>query len=222
MQKVRDHTSPAGVVPEPTTKEIHRGQRGISGLDSILVFLIPVAVVAVMAYVLISAGFFFAETSNETVNTGISGKTAVMEIGGTVVAIDVPGDNGVDIIEFNLQSILSLEAPIDLHVTTDTDGDGILSDEANKSHTTVMSYSQGDTVVADIAWTKNGLGKNDGDDLLEAGEQFTIAVDLTALPANNPLGTFDTFTIEIKPAVGSTLVLTRTMPSVLSAVMTFR
>ncbi len=65
------------------------------------------------------------------------------------------------------------------------------------------------------------MGKNDGDDLLEAGEKFHIAVNLAALPSNNQLGTYDTFTIQIVPLVGSPLSFQKTLPPVTSAVMTF-
>jgi len=205
---------------KPILRTIRREQPGITGLETAIILIAFVVVASVFAYTVLSAGIFSSEKSKEAIGSGLSGTTSAMELSGTVVGQDTDGDGDVDTIEFNLKSVLGQDSAIDLSVTTDTDGDGVLSDETTKIHTTVISYFDRDTVIADVAWTKSGLGKNDGDNLLEAGEKFHIIVDLRGLPTDNQLGSYDTFTIEIKPSSGAVVIFQKTIPQVPSAVMT--
>lgn len=199
----------------------HHGQRGITGLDSAIIVTTAILVASLLAAIVIGAGIFFSKKAGEVVGTGISGMTSVIELSGTVIARDADGDSNVDTIEFDLESVLGAESGIDLSVTTDTNGDGILSNEETKLHTMVISYLDKGTILEDIACTKSSLGKNDRDDLLEAGEKFHIAVNLAALPKNNQLGSFDTFAIQIIPLADSPLSFQKTLPPVMSSVMTF-
>ena len=51
----------------------------------------------------------------------------------------------------------------------------------------------------------------------EAGEMFEITVDMTT--AGESIGIYKTFQIEVKPPVGSALIIERTAPAALDAVM---
>ncbi len=197
-----------------------KGQRGITGLETAIILIAFVVVASVFAYTVLSAGIFSSEKGREAIGSGIGTTTSAMSITGKIIAKDTDGDKDVDLIVFTIASVLGQESNIDLAVTTDTNGDGLLSDEANKVHTTVISYFDRDYTIADITWTKQGLGKNDGDDILEAGEKFQITVDLRALPTSNPLVAYDSFTIELKPPAGAPIVFSKTIPAVTSAVMT--
>ncbi len=197
-----------------------KGQRGITGLETAIILIAFVVVASVFAYTVLSAGIFSSEKGREAIGSGIGTTTSAMSITGKIIAKDTDGDKDVDEIVFTIASVLGQESNIDLAVTTDTNGDGLLSDEANKVHTTVISYFDRDYTIADITWTKQGLGKNDGDDILEAGEKFQITVDLTALPTTNQLVAYDSFTIELKPPAGAPIVFSKTIPAVTSAVMT--
>ena len=197
-----------------------KGQLGITGLETAIILIAFVVVASVFAYTVLSAGIFSSEKGREAIGSGIGTTTSAMSITGKIIAKDTDGDKDVDEIVFTIASVLGQESNIDLAVTTDTDADGLLSDEPNKVHTTVISYFDRDYTIADITWTKQGLGKNDGDDILEAGEKFQITVDLTALPTTNQLVAYDSFTIELKPPAGAPIVFSKTIPAVTSAVMT--
>ena len=73
-------------------------------------------------------------------------------------------------------------------------------------------------MVSDIYWTKDFIGDNDSDDLLEIGEKSKLTVELKALANDKPLVKDLTFTVELKPAEGSVLVIQRTMPSQIDTV----
>ena len=202
------------------TRIIAKGQRGITGLETAIILIAFVVVASVFSYTILSAGIFSSEKAREGIDSGLSNSSSAMSIVGKVIATDTDQNGTVDQVIFSLASVLGQEANIDLSVTTDTDSDGVLDDETTKVHTTVISYFDRDNTIADVAWTKIGLGRNDGDDILEAGEKFQITVDLGGLPTSNPVQSYDTFTIEVKPAAGGPVIFSKTIPPLTSRVMT--
>jgi len=65
------------------------------------------------------------------------------------------------------------------------------------NNVTVISYSDRNTYEPNINWTVSFVGQNDGDYLLEMGEQAQIAVALGFL--SNPPGANDEFSLQVKP-----------------------
>ena len=79
----------------------------------------------------------------------------------------------------------------------------------------VVSYMDEDQRFADVYWTQTELGYGDGDDLLEAGEQMEITVDLTAVDGGGtPLVKDTEFTLELKSSEGGSLIITRLAPHI--------
>ncbi len=192
-----------------------RDQRGITGLETAIILIAFVVVASVFAYTVLSAGVFSADKGKEAIHAGLDQARSSMELVGPVVSKDTNDDDDVDQIVFIVANSLDGEA-INLTVTTDSDADGLLSDEANKVHTTIISYIDLSQEVADLAWTKIAVGKGDGDDLLEPGEKFEITVNVANLVTR--LSDSDTFTLEIKPARGASVVIERTTPAVIDKV----
>jgi archaellin len=69
----------------------------------------------------------------------------------------------------------------------------------------------------DLAWTASQLGKGNGDDMLDPGETFEMRIVLTGV--GEAVGTYQTIDIEIKPPVGSVLIVERTTPAALADYM---
>ncbi len=113
---------------------------------------------------------------------------------------------------------------VDFITTTDSDADGILSDESTKTHKVIVYYMDNFQQVTDVSWTQTFIGKNDSDNILETSEKLQMTVDLTYI--NNNAGQFPSkkvgpnhqFTVEVKPPNGATLSLERTMPAKINAV----
>ena len=122
-------------------------------------------------------------------------------------------------IEFVVTNGVGGEA-VDLVAPSDSDADGI--SDTDGRNTLVLTYTDKNQVVSDIYWTKTFVGEDDGDDLLEVGEKGKLTVTLTALANDKALVKDLTFSIELKPAEGSVLVLQRTMPSQIDAVMNLK
>ncbi len=195
---------------------INKDQKGITGLETAIILIAFVVVASVFAYTVLSAGLFSSEKGKEAIHSGLQQARGSMELVGGVVGKDTDSDNDFDQIVFTVANALDGE-PIDLSTTTDTDADGVLSDEASKSHNMIISYLDKSQRVDDITWSTTQMGKGDSDVRLEPGEKFQITVTLTAL--SPVLDAYDTFTLEVKPAEGSTLIIERTVPGNVDDVM---
>ncbi len=153
-----------------------RDQRGITGIETAIILIAFVVVASVFAYTVLSAGIFSSEKGKEAIYAGIEQARSSMEFVGSVVAKDTDNDDDIDEIVFIVANTLDGE-PINLTATVDSDGDGLLSDESPKIHTTVMAYIDSVQEVLDLAWTKIAIGKDDGDDLLEGQRDRHVVED---------------------------------------------
>jgi flagellin FlaB len=194
-------------------------QKGITGLETAIILIAFVVVASVFAYTILSAGIYSSEKGKEAIHSGLATARASMQLSGPVLAKDTDSDNDVD----QMLIVISNSpkgSPMNLASTTDADADGLLSDEAVKLHSLVITFIDQSQMVTDIAWTATEVGKGDGDTLMETSERFELLVDLSAIsPA---VDENDTFVLEIKPGKGSAITLERTMPGRIDDVMNLR
>ena len=185
-------------------KRGHRDQRGITGLETAIILIAFVTVAAVFGYAVLSAGIFSAEKGKETVYLGLQEAKSTMELKGSIIASGntTATPKYVESIKFTVGNAVAGE-PIDLTIPPN-----------NK---TVLAYIDANTYENNMEWTCSFVGENDLDSLLEVGEKAEITVDVstltTKLKANNK------FTIEFKPAAGSTVVFERTIPANVDAII---
>jgi len=182
-------------------RKIQRDERGITGLETAIILIAFVVVASVFAYTVLSAGIFSSQKGQEAVYTGLQQARSTVELKGDIVA--KANATAITEIIFSVSNALDGEA-IDL---TDTTGNNV----------TVISYSSENTRTEELDWTSQVQGWGDGDNLLEAGEMFEITVDMTG--AGEAVGTYHTFQLEVKPPVGSALIIERTTPAALDSVM---
>ena len=107
--------------------------------------------------------------------------------------------------------------PIDLKEPGDSDANGL--SDSDSTHSLILTYSDKNQVVRDVYWTQTFVGQNDSDDLLEAGEKVELNVRLTGLSNSFPVLGDTRFDLEIRPESGGTVVIERTMPDIIDAVM---
>ena len=198
-------------------RKIRHNQVGITGLETAIILIAFVVVASVFAYTVLSAGIFSSEKGKEAIHAGLDTARSSMSLVGSVIAKDTDDDNDVNQIIFTLANALAGKG-IDFTETSDLDNDGLLNDEGTILHTTIITYFDKIQRIEDIAWTKVQVGKGDGDNILEPNEKFTITVELTTA-LTTPLDEYDTFTLEIKPAIGAALILERTIPPVVDAIL---
>jgi len=73
-------------------RKLHRGQRGMTGLETAIILIAFVTVASVLAYSVLSAGIFSAERGKATVYSGLESVQATMEVQGSVLGLS---DDGV-------------------------------------------------------------------------------------------------------------------------------
>jgi len=193
-----------------------RDERGITGLETAIILIAFVVVASVFAYTVLSAGIFSSQKGQEAVYAGLSEARATMEIKGSMFAYgnDTSGNGTgnvtVTAVSFTLTNAMKGQA-IDL--TPNLGG--------NES-VTIISYTDKNQHVSNMLWDVKFIGKNNGDNLLEQDEQAVVTVNLSVGGAGHLTtspGTYDTFTIEVKPVTGASLVLNRTFPARIDPVM---
>jgi archaeal flagellin FlaB len=192
-----------------------RDERGITGLETAIILIAFVVVASVFAYTVLSAGIFSSQKGQEAVYSGLAETRATMEVKGSMFAYgnDSSGNMTVGNASFTLTNAMKGQA-IDL-----SPNDPV----GNNTHVTIISYTDNDQHISDLPWTIKFIGKNNSDTLLEQDEQAVITVNLETV-ANGGLltvspGTYDTFTIEVKPVTGASLILNRTFPARIDPVM---
>jgi flagellin FlaB len=83
----------------------HRGQKGITGLETAIILIAFVTVAAVLAYSVLSAGIFSSERGKEAVYQGLETAQATMKVTSNVYA-NSSDDIKVSNISFQLSSVL--------------------------------------------------------------------------------------------------------------------
>jgi len=191
---------------------LHKDNRGMTGLETAIILIAFVTVAAVFGYAVLSAGLFSAERGKETIYSGLEQAKSNLELAGSVVATS--SDNTtVETIMITVRNAIA-GTPIDL---TPCDG---TSSATNKC---VISLSTKADYLNNIEWTVDPIGAADTDNLLETGEQFQITIDTTdlgdSLSLTDTLSANEVFNIQIKPNLGSTITVQRTLPAQIDPVM---
>ena len=191
---------------------LHKDNRGMTGLETAIILIAFVTVAAVFGYAVLSAGLFSAERGKETIYSGLEQAKSNLELAGSGVATS--SDNTtVGTVLVTVRNAIA-GTPIDL---TPCDG---TSSATNKC---VISLSTKADYLNNIKWTVDPIGASDSDNLLETGEQFQITItttDLgTGLSLSDTLSANEQFNIQIKPNIGSTITVQRTLPAQIDPVM---
>jgi flagellin FlaB len=190
---------------------LHREEKGMTGLETAIILIAFVTVAAVFGYAVLSAGLFSAERGKETIYAGLEQAKSNMDISGSVIAT---ADNStLSEIKVTVKNAIAGN-PIDM---TPCDGTSAATNKTVISLTTATDY------LNNIKWSKVSIGASDDDNLLEVGEQFEVTIDLSDLgddlSLTEDLEANDNFSLQIKPSMGSTITVMRTLPAELDPVM---
>ncbi len=182
----------------------HKDERAFTGLESAIVLTAFVVVAAVFSYVVLGAGFTTSDTAKATIDEGIKQTTSSVELAGDVIAEENDTVSGeVDQIIVTLQ-LTAGQSEVDM-------ADDML----------VVSYWDSSIYDNELAWTKEFIGDNDEDSVLEQHEkvQLTITTPESSLLMDNTTSTNAKFRLEIKPNVGAILPISRVTPAEIDPVM---
>lgn len=174
------------------TRHDRRGERGITGIETAIIFISFVVVATVFAATALSTGLFSSERGRDTVLAGLSKSRGSLYISGSVI----------------VTSDLTQVTSVDLTVALAAGGESVDLDPASGTVFTAITSA---ARVADVTYTTADV-VGDGDLLLEPGELLAVTLNIAAHPSL-VLTANTTFSIEAKPPSGSLVVVQRTLPA---------
>ena len=181
-------------------KQLKSDDSGFTGLEAAIVLIAFVVVAAVFSYVVLGAGFFTTQKSQETVYKGVEQASTNIQMIGNVYGLAATPASGINEIRFSIG--LAPGAPsIDL-----TKMKIVFSTPS----TTPVTYAQGAAASVTVFSTKlNGAGSSVSS--MDQNQQIEIDFLVANVPANTKM------TIEMRPSVGASLPFTKTAPATVTA-----
>jgi flagellin FlaB len=179
-----------------------RKEDAFTGLEAAIVLIAFVVVAAEFSYIVLGAGFFTTQKSQEVVHSGVTQAASNIIVKGEVYGISNTTGT-IHKLRFDVGLAAGGE-PIDMARST-----VVLSTKENVSR---ISYTHTAT-DSQAPGTWSILQKSQGateDTLLQPDESFTIIV---MVPESIPLNNRSSFNLEIKPETGSSLGIQRNVPA---------
>lgn len=226
-------------------------QLGVTGLEAAIILIAFVVVASVFAFTMLETGLFAAGQAGQTALAGVERARGNVVPRGSVFAtrgnVDVDGNNVIDLNGVDLQAIVKITftltvasdgSALDLTPPYTKNDTGTDPDSSGSSPKATMTVQTEDIFISDAAWTVQFPGNDDGDYMLETGEQAEVTVWLHTYDNVNALWDLGTgsgdpyidasgsllrtstaFTVQVMTAGGAALTLQRTTPKFLDGVM---
>jgi len=191
----------------------NRNEDGFTGLEAAIVLIAFVVVAAVFSYVVLGAGFFTTQKSQQVVHAGVTQAASNIVVKGEVYGINTSATTPIT----NLSQIrfdIGLAAgglPVDVDrmtivMSTNSSVSTLVQDATSTSTSPSANHW-------DIQSVNNAASGNDH--LLQPDEVFTIYL---SPPSDQTLSPRTVFNIELKPETGASLGIMRTVQPGLSNV----
>ena len=194
----------------------YKNDEAFTGLEAAIVLIAFVVTASVFSYVMLGAGFFATQKTQEVVYTSVGQASSSVEVLGDVYGnstADAGTDSTIDAIRF-VVGLTAGGSPVDFSSTTITfSSENIVKKIEN---VTAISSSSTDVVVNKSAIGPNEWGiidianTNQKDSLLENQEQFTIYVQLGS---DTEVQKYQNLNLEIRPAKGASYGIKRNAPA---------
>jgi len=187
-----------------------KDESGITALETAIILIAFVVVAAIFAFTVLSTGTFLTEKSKEAAYAGLQEVRGSMELKGSVVLeSSVVPTTTHDLLVFNLANV-SGGSSVDLSQVT-----MLYRDQANNIHLGVVANCTETSIPASTdKWCVDGSTMPTASStILKGGNIARIKILLAT-----PIDPNDTFSIEIKPPTGGTMLIERTAPALLTNV----
>jgi len=191
-----------------------------TGLEAAIVLIAFVVVAAVFSYVVLGAGFFTTQTAQATVHTGVAQASSSLEVVGNVMGIATAA-TPVRLSYINV-SVATTAGGTAMDLTqmvisyTDNNGGrnpSVGNNTDYNSCTGVMTDATEANMKWCIAQKLNDLNGASPNNLLEPNEIWVLSIGMP------PTATANTkITVNLQPAVGAVLPISRTLPGGLNKV----
>lgn len=179
-----------------------------TGLEAAIVLIAFVVVAAVFSYVVLGAGFFTAQKSQETIYSGVSQSSSSFEVIGSIYGMATQENAPyLNYTKFTV-GLTAGGTPVDIKKMAVSYVDEGKRWTGADYQAMVSGVTVEQVITGDPVWGLNTTINADTDELLEQGEQFVmfIAVPNTATPGKQ-------FTINLQPAEGAAYPIKRNIPA---------
>ncbi len=205
--------------------KFQKNEYGFTGLEAAIVLIAFVVVAAVFSYVMLGAGFYTTQKSQEVVHTGVTQASSSIAPSGDVIVRGAAASTASQITFYITNTAGGTPVDLDKTILTYTDDDDFNTKEYVVDSTSTPDITKGPAAIpADGAWTNTNGWVYDGviisgteDNLLSQGEKYKVVVDIATLGASTSPGINERFKVELKPPEGAVLTLSRTTPAALVA-----
>jgi archaeal flagellin FlaB len=182
-------------------KNLHVGQKGMTGLETAIILIAFVTVASVLAYSVLSAGIFSAERGKETVYSGLEQAQSSLETKGAVIGYSA--DN-LELTSLRIKiGLVDPQQQVDKSAIYLTYYDNVMTQQLTTSDFTLTKVS--------------GSTERGATSMIESDEVWELVVTIPTAAACNA---YDWCTIQVVPPTGASLNIKRTMPGYLTDYMT--
>ena len=177
---------------------MHKNQKGMTGLETAIILIAFVTVASVLAYSVLSAGIFSAETAKEDIYEGLATAQSTLKVDGSVLGLSA-----------NQTKLETVQFSIGLTIPNQTiDSGAILINYWDEE-----VHAEGITTTWALA---TGSTERGTASIIELDEQFTVTA---TIPASANITAYNTFSLQVLPPSGAALTVKRTLPGVIMKVM---
>jgi flagellin FlaB len=201
---------------------LSKDEKGFTGLEAAIVLIAFVVVAAVFSYVMLGAGFYTTQKSQEVVHTGVTQASSSIAPSGDIIVRGAAANKASQITLYITNTAGGTAVDLDKTILSYTDSNDFITKEYAVDATTNPVTKGPAAIPADGAWANTNGWVYDGvivtndDNLLEKGEKYKLVIDLADLGASLPTVN-EQFKIEVKPPEGAVLTISRALPAALTA-----
>ncbi len=186
---------------------LKRNESGFSGIEAAIVLIAFVVIATVFTYVMLSAGFFTTQKSQQIAHAGVTQTASEIVVRGDVIGLDTYNGGNVSVLEFDL-GLAQGGLPVDVSKMS-------MKYSTSSRTPIVLVYRESGGSAAPPAygmvpgsWTIVSSNTQTGTAVLHEGERATIRV----MPPV-PLNPGEDFNLQITTENGVTLGIDRTVPN---------
>ncbi|MEN6609736.1 MAG: archaellin/type IV pilin N-terminal domain-containing protein [Methanoregulaceae archaeon] len=172
-----------------------RKDDGFTGLEAAIVLIAFVVVAAVFSYVVLGAGFFTTQKSQQVVHSSVSQASSTMELSGPV-NVQAKSADTVANVSFYLQLAAG----------------GTSVDLTKVTYTASTIYNQSTFTDTSGEVNRTWVSTNTTPNLLDLNQMVLVTIDISSINVRPS----DKFVIEVKPATGAALPISKTAPAALT------
>jgi archaeal flagellin FlaB len=185
-----------------------KDDKGFTGLEAAIVLIAFVVVAAVFSYVMLGAGFFTTQKSQEVVHTGVTQASSSIAPAGDVIVKGTASNTASDITFYITNTAGGTPVDLDKTILTYTD----------INQTKTNAYGTKGPGNGNKGWIYTAIVSDTAtaDNLLSAGEKYKVVIALSTFGITNLPPANAQFTLQLKPPEGAVLEITKTNPPVLT------